>query len=36
VFASVLHYVPRPRAHKSKYTKYLVFDPDINSQASRI
>ena len=36
LFGSILHYVPRPRAHKAKYTKYLVFDPKINATASRV
>jgi hypothetical protein len=31
VFSSLLHYIPRPRAHKSKYTKYLIFEPKINA-----
>lgn len=26
-------YLPKPRAHKAKYTKYLLFEPQENRNA---
>ena len=28
--------MPKPRAHKSKYTKYLIFDPAQNATSTSV